>query len=268
MHHRARLRPSALIVAATVLVTVAAGCADDDPTTDAASTTSSSDTSPTTPAAAAETLTISVSATGHAHGQPDSLTMTIGAEIISPSVSEALATLSTKLTALQGFLGDSGIPGEDIQTVWLSTYPMYGGMDNGSPTITGYQASVALNVQVNDLDTAGTLIDGATFVLGDALRLQGLAWTVADSDPLLATARADGVDRARRQAEQIAEAAGLELGELQSISENIEGGTLPYATGGGAEAEGLPLSPGTQLVTVTIRAVYTATATATATGSE
>jgi uncharacterized protein YggE len=258
MNRRARLRPSAL-VAAALLVTVAAGCADDnDPTTDAASTTGSSDTSPATPAAADEPLTISVSATGHAHGQPDSLTMTIGAEITSPSVSEALAMLSAKLTALQGFLGDSGIPGEDIQTVWLSTYPMYGGMSNGSPTITGYQASVALNVQVSDLDTAGTLIDGATFVLGDALRLQGLSWTVADSDPLLATARADGVERARRQAEQIAEAAGLELGELQSISENIEGGMLPYATAGGADSEGLPLSPGTQLVTVTIRAVYTA----------
>ncbi len=259
MNRCARPRPLAAGLAAALLV-VAAGCNDDSSsTTDAAPTTASSTSGPSAPADGDEPITITVSATGHAHGQPDSLTMMIGAEIISPSVSEALSTLSSKLTALLGFLADSGIPGEDIQTAWLSTYPIYDGSINGSPRISGYQASVSLNVQVSDLDTAGTLIDGATFVLGDALRLQGLSWTIADSDPLLATARADGVERARRQAEQIAEAAGLELGELRSISANIDGSMLPYATAGGGDAEGIPLSPGNQLVTVTIRAEYTAT---------
>ncbi len=260
MHRCSHLRPARAIAAVALLATVAAGCNEDStPTTEAAPTTASTTSGSSTSAAAGEPQTITVTATGHAHGQPDSLTMTIGAEVTSPSVSEALSTLSTKLTALIGFLGDSGIPSEDIQTVWLSTYPIYDGFDGeGSPRITGYQASVALNVQVSDLDTAGTLIDGATFVLGDALRLQGLSWTIADSDPLLATARVDGVERARRQAEQIAEAAGLELGELQSISVNVDGTALPYATAGGADAEGLPLNPGTQLVTVSIRAVYAA----------
>lgn len=262
MIRRAHLHPLTTAAVAALLVTGATACSDDSSSTsDAASTTASTTSEASGPAVGAEPLTITVTATGHAHGQPDSLTMTIGAEITSPSVSEALSTLSAKLTALLGFLGDSGIPSEDIQTVWLSTYPMYDGVGSGgSPRISGYQASVALNVQVSDLDTAGTLIDGATFVLGDALRLQGLSWTIADSDPLLTTARADGVERARRQAEQIAEAAGLELGELQSISENVDSTVSPYATAGGASAEGLPLSPGTQLVTVSIRAVYTATA--------
>ena len=259
MNRRAHLRPVRALLAVVLLATVAAGCTEGStPTTEAAPTSASTTSGSSAPVVAGEPRTITVTATGHAHGQPDSLTMTIGAEITSPSVSEALSTLSAKLTALLGFLGDSGIPSEDIQTVWLSTYPMYDGSNAGSPRISGYQASVALNVQVSDLDTAGTLIDGATFVLGDALRLQGLAWTIADSDPLLATARVDGVERARRQAEQIAEAAGLELGELQSISENVDGTALPYATAGGADAEGLPLNPGTQLVTVNIRAVYAA----------
>lgn len=259
MNLGARRRTIAVALLTVSIITASAGCDDDSgSTTDAAPTSDATASAPTAPATVDEPLTITVSATGHAHGQPDSLTMMVGIEITSASVSEALSTLSSKLTDLLGFLADSGIPGEDIQTAWLSTYPVYDGSLGGSPRVTEYQASVSVNVQVSDLGTAGTLIDGAAFVLGDALRLQGMSWTVADSDPLLATARADGVERARRQAEQIAEAAGLELGELRSISENVDDTMVSYASAGGADAEGLPLSPGTQLVTVTIRAEFAA----------
>lgn len=250
-----------LLIAATGALLTA--CDDGSSTTTDAASSSADPTTPPGTGSSSDggddrtTRTITVTAVGHAHGQPDSLTLLIGAEVTAPTVAEALAELSTKLTNLLGFLGDSGVPGEDIQTAWLSTYPMYDGGGGGVSRITGYQASVAVNVRVGDLDAAGSLVDGATFVLGDALRLHGISWTIVDSDPLLSTARADGVERARRQAEQIAQAAGLELGALRSID---EGGGTPgttYADAGG-DGEGLPLSPGSQAVTVTVRAVFEA----------
>lgn len=202
--------------------------------------------------------TIVVTAVGQAHGQPDSLTLSIGAEVTGPTVGEALSGLSGKLTNLLGYLGDQGISGQDIQTTWLSTYPLYNGSEGSVPTITGYQATVAVNVRVDDLDTAGTLVDGAGFVLGDALRLQGISWTIVDSDPLLATARTDAVERAQRQAEQIAEAAGLELGALRSVREDGNGisPVSDAAAGGG----GFPVSPGSQPVTVVLRVEFDASA--------
>ncbi len=200
---------------------------------------------------------VTVAAVGEARGVPDSVTVAIGVETVAPTTAEVLKTLSEKSNDLIAFLRESGIPEENLQTTNLTAYPTYGEYLPGgaTPAIVGYVAGVTVNVQADDLDKASTLIDGAAFTVGDALRVQGLSWSIRDRDALLATARADAVAHAREQAGQFAAAAGWTLGAIVSIDETV--GAYPF--GQGDMSGGYPLNPGSHQLQVNVTVVFDAT---------
>ncbi len=195
-----------------------------------------------------------VNAVGVARGVPDSVTLAIGVETSAPTTAEVLGALSTKSNDLIAYLRDRGIPEEDLQTTNLTAYPTYGEYlpGGGTPAIVGYVATMTVNVRADDLDRASELLDGAAFTVGDALRVQGLSWSIRDLDALLGTARLDAVVRARDQAQQFAQAAGWKLGAIESIEETAE----PYRYGESDIAVGYPLNPGSQQLQVTVTVAF------------
>jgi uncharacterized protein YggE len=112
-------------------------------------------------------------------------------------------------------------------------------------------AKLPASVQVDDLAAAGPLLDGATFAITDALRLQGMAWEMNDDDALIHDARTDAIDRAERQAKDLADTAGLTLGEIVAVDETPASDQMLYAS---MSAEGIPFNPGslTRYVLVTV----------------
>jgi uncharacterized protein YggE len=65
------------------------------------------------------------------------------------------------------------------------------------------------------------------------------------------------VKRARAQAEQLAAAAGVELGDVLSIDEGAV--AIPYASRGlesTADAASIPIEPGSQTLSVSATVVY------------
>ena len=76
----------------------------------------------------------------------------------------------------------------------------------------------------------------------------------------MAAARKQAVTRAKEQAQQLADAAGVDLGPLRSITEasNVPGPVFADAGGGAGLAAGAPapLEPGTQELTVDVQVVY------------
>ena len=198
--------------------------------------------------------TITVTATGRAEGTADSLLLAVGVEVFGASTGEALAALTEKATALTDFFRQYGIADADVQTTGLWAYPMYGNYSGvGTPTISGYQASETFSVRVDDLAAADPLLDGATFTITDALRLQGMTMEVRDETALDDAARTDAIARADDQATVLADAAGLPLGEIVSIDESTPGSQYLF---GDASAEGIPFSPGTLTRTVQVRVTY------------
>jgi uncharacterized protein YggE len=123
--------------------------------------------------------------------------------------------------------------------------------------------------QLNDIEIVspsaaletGAQIDALVGVGGDALQVQGIGYSINDSTALLAQARTDAVKRASEQAHQMADAAGVKLGGVRTISE------VPLQTGypfdqlqfSGRSAAGdvaVPLAAGSQELTLTVTVVY------------
>jgi uncharacterized protein YggE len=95
--------------------------------------------------------------------------------------------------------------------------------DQESPRIVGYHVVNVVELRIRRLDDAGAVLDAA--VAAGAGLVQALRFTLADPAVAEGQARAQAVRDAALRARQLAEAAGVGLGPLLSLTE------------GGAEAE-------------------------------
>ena len=203
--------------------------------------------------------TVTAEGVGEVTGTPDVLTVGLGVETRGASANETLAANNEKAAALIQTLKDRGVADKDIQTSGLSIYPTY---DDQGRRITGYQVNNSVTAKLRDLAGAGALIDAAAASAGDAVRVNHLAFSIDDDSALLATARADAVRRARDQAEQMAQAAGVKLGRVRSISESSSTSPAPpYPMYGAPAADeaaksAVPIAPGSQELTLRVVAVY------------
>ena len=96
---------------------------------------------------------------------------------------------------------------------------------------------------------------------GNAVTVDNVSLNPTDTGRLLAAARAAAVRDARATAAQFAAALGEPLGPLVSITPEQEGSRVFYGTstaGPNAKAATVPISPGTQQVSVSITVVYSA----------
>lgn len=165
----------------------------------------------------AMTRTISVTGTGTIEAAPDMATLMIGVTTQGDTAAAALAANSAATDAVIARLTASGIEARDMQTSNLSINPNWTGYDSSTPTISGYVANNMLTVRVRKLDTTGAVLDAA--VADGANTLNGMTFGLADPDPAYNEARKEAVADARAKAELLAEAAGVKIGAVLSISD-------------------------------------------------
>lgn len=207
------------------------------------------------PSRTTEPTGITARAVGTVKGAPDLLTVVLGVQTQGPDAKGALDANSQKVTALLAALRGGGVAPADLQTSRLSIDPTY--TQNGR--INGYDVSNLVTATLRDLAGAGGLVDAAAAAAGDAVRVQQLSFSIDDDSAARATARAAAVKQAQAQAEEMAEAAGVTLGPLRSITE------IPATTGFAGDAAAgavaapalsVPIEAGTQEVGVTVEVVY------------
>ncbi len=163
--------------------------------------------------------TITVTGSGEVQAEPDMAVVSIGARNTAPTARAAMDLTSAAAGAVMARLGAAGIEARDMQTGQISLNPVWdhrGGSDEG-PRVTGFEAAITLTVRVRDLSVLGGVLDAA--VSDGANALGGLSFAVADPAPLLSQARAQAVADAKAKAEEMAAAAGVTLGPVQTISE-------------------------------------------------
>lgn len=204
-----------------------------------------------TPAAGApaDEAGVRVSGVGTAVAAPDILRVMLAVESTAPTVEQALEDADAAARRVLDALADLGVAERDVQTVDLQLHSR--DRPDGEQT-DGYVARQTLSVTLRDLEEAGATIGAAVEAGGEAARLQGLTFALEDDTALREQARDEAFADARRIAEQYAELAGRELGRLVSIEEQSGGarpGPMPLAEA--ADAESVPLAPGTTEVTVT-----------------
>ena len=198
--------------------------------------------------AAAPGARITVTGSGTVSGAPDQLMLYMGVQTNGSSVSAALQRANRAVSAVTRALTRTGVRGSDIQTSGLSIQPDYTG-DSTVPA--GYGVSESIDVTLRTLAAAGTQISGAVRAGGNATQVDGVSLNLNDTSSLLAAART--------KAAQYARALGMSLGPVVSVSEQHPAPVLPMfaaPSAGRATSSPVPVSPGSQQLTVTVTAVF------------
>lgn len=199
---------------------------------------------------------VTVSATGYAYAEPDRASLTTGVTAEAETAAAALSANSERMQKVVAGLKEAGIDAKDIQTSNFQLEPRYTHpRDGAAPEINGYRASNQVTVGVRDLATLGPLFD--KLVTLGANQMHGLSFEASKAEALKDTARQEAMANARRRAELLAAAAGAEVGEVVTISEESGySGPRPMAMRA-ARADSVPMEAGTETlearVTVTWR---------------
>lgn len=204
--------------------------------------------------------TLSVDGTGTAFLTPDIAYVYVGVHTEKLTAAEAVEENNAQTQTVIQALTEFGVDAKDIRTTNFSIWPIdkydpTTGMPSGEKT---YAVDNTVYVTVRDLETMGDLLD--TVIQAGANTVQSIQFDVADKDAALTDARAEAVTDASNKASELAAAAGVELGELQSVS-YLTNPMYPVfdGRGGGGAAEAaaaVPIQPGQLTFTVTVNVTY------------
>ena len=234
-----RYANAALLAALALALVALAGCG-------AASTT--------TAGAAANTVT--ASGAGTTQAVPDTAEMSFGVTTLSANAKSALDEAARSAEQIAAALKKQGIAGEDIQTRDVSVYPQTVDED-GKQVITGYQASLSVQVKVRDIAKLGEIISAAN--AAGANEISGPTFTIDDPAPARAKAIEEAVADARKSAEAMAKAAGKSVGAVLSMSSSDVGlvpGPMYSVSDMAAAAKDVPIEPGQLDITANVVVVF------------
>jgi uncharacterized protein YggE len=193
-----------------------------------------------------DTKTISVTGDGSIETVPDtatfSFTVTTNADTAKAALAKNGATADAVAAALQG---------AKVQTSEVMLQPQ---LNDDGTAVLGYTASTTITAE-SELAKAGPFVDAA--VAAGATGVSGPSWSRSDYNALYRQALQSAVADAKAKAQALADAGGLTLGSVMSMTEG--GGVvqpLPYAS---AAADGVAkLQPGTQTVDASVTVTFAA----------
>ena len=202
---------------------------------------------------------MNVTGTGQAFLSPDIAYIYIGVHSEEDTAAQAVSANNRDTQKVIDALKKAGVDAKDIRTTNFSIWPNQQYGPDGQPLGTRYVVDNSVFVTVRELDNLGDLLDSA--VAAGANSINSIQFDVADKTEALKKAREEAVKDAKVQAQELADLAGMKLGEVQSIG-FYDSGPAPYLDygkgGGGAVAAeaSVPIQPGQLTLTVTVSMSY------------
>lgn len=183
---------------------------------------------------------LSLTAEGQSRRTPDIALFNAGVVTQAATATEALADNSRRMDRVIAALKRAGIAERDIQTSAISLQPRYSDPERDAqmlarstgrpyvpPTeaakIIGYEARNTVQVRVRKLGEMGKIID--TLISEGANQVDGPNFTLDEPREALDEARREAVAVGRQRAELYAQATGMRVARLLSVSEG--GGYYP-----------------------------------------
>lgn len=211
--------------------------------------------------------TVSVTGSGQSAVQPDLARVDLGVTTEAQTASQALTQNNTQMQAVVNTLTKANIAATDIRTQTIQLYPRYatptavpqgqtGGPNQGTNQIIGYTATNTVEVTVRNLNNLGTLLDQVVSAGGNTV--QNISFDLSNPSQGMDQARDAAMKDALHKAQQLASLSNLKLGTVISINESSHV-PVPYQASGtvaGAAASAVPVSAGTQTVTVDIQVTW------------
>ena len=214
-------------------------------------------TVPVSSAANAQVRTLSSSGNGTVYLTPDVAYIYVGVRAEADEVSTALNNNNVQANAVAQTIKDMGVEDKDIQTTSFNVYPMQDYGPDGTVSRKYYVVENTVYITVRDLSKLGTLIDAV--VQSGANTINSVSFDVQDKESAIAEARDLAIADAMDEAQAIAIASGVKLGELQSVS--VYANDMPtsvYDAKGGAYAvqSSVPVSAGQLVITANANMTY------------
>jgi len=176
--------------------------------------------------AAAPGATITVSGNATVTLKADYAQVTVGVSTKAPTVEEASQKNTAAIHAVISALTEAGVLEEDIATSNYSVNAEYDYSSMGGQRLTGYNVSNQLNVTIRDMEHIGATLDKAT--AAGANTIYNIQFLSTKPDAAMDEATAYAVQDAMRRAQLLADAAGLQLGNIVSITDTVTGyGGMP-----------------------------------------
>jgi uncharacterized protein YggE len=202
--------------------------------------------------------TLTASGEGKVQVRPDVAIVTLGVISEAASAKAALAANSSDMTNVTAAIRAAGVADADIATSGFSVSPVYSQQrprqDGIEPaqTITGYRVSNQVTVRIRDIDQSGTVLDRV--VSAGANRISGIAFDIAEPERAKDDAVRRAVGEARRKADLIAEASGVRILGVRSVTVSESGQSGPEIRAFAAAA--VPISAGQRAVTANATIVF------------
>jgi len=203
--------------------------------------------------------TIAVNGTGNVYADPDVAYINIGVHTQNADPKAALASNTSQAQAVIDALKEIGVADKDIQTSNFNVYPSTQYGPNGEMLDTIYMVDNTVYVTVRDLTKLGEMLD--TVVSSGANNINGITFDILDKETLAAEARKKAVEDAQKQAQDIADAAGIQLGELMYVNVYYSGTTYPQYEGKGggggySSTISVPVSAGRMVISAEVNMTY------------
>ena len=209
--------------------------------------------------APAPARTLNVNGLGQVNLTPDIAYIYIGVHTEGATASEAVEANKGQTSSLISSIKKSGVDEKDIRTTNFSIWPSQQYGPDGTISGTVYMVDNTVYITVRELDGLGDLLDSA--ISAGANTINSIQVDVADKAQALKDARTKAVADAQAQAQELAEAAGVSLGEIQTIN-FYENSAYPVDMGKGGggvaydAASAVPIQPGQLTVSVNVNLTY------------
>ncbi|MEJ6790067.1 SIMPL domain-containing protein [Brevundimonas sp. BR2-1] len=210
--------------------------------------------------AVADRPALNLSAYGEVKTAPDMATISFGVVTEATTAAEAMRLNAARMNEVMAALRRAGIAERDVQTSGLNLSAQYDYVQNEPPRLRGYQANNRVTVIINDLDAVGTTADAV--VAAGVNQIDGISFGLKDPTSAENQARQIAVRNLQSKASLYAQALGVQLGGIRSLSEG--GGYAPrppvlqYARAEMAmdSAGSTPVAAGELTVRIDITGVY------------
>ncbi len=207
--------------------------------------------------------TIVVAGEGRATTAPDMAVLQLSVVKDAKTARDALDANNKTMAEVLKALKDSGIADRDLQTSGFMLNPQYNyptNTDGGNrpPELIGYQVTNGVTVRVRDLAKLGEVIDKSV-TLG-VNQGGGVQFTNDKPEAVITEARKAAVADAVEKAKVLAEAAGVSVGKIVTISEQgFRPEPVPMMRAGMAKeyaADAVPVATGENSYNVTVNVTF------------
>lgn len=149
-------------------------------------------------------------------GRPDEVVLSLAVTAVERSPEEALEVVARRSEELEAILAESGVEPDRWTTSGLSVAEERE-YEKNRWVNRGYRATNAVTVRLSEASGVGRLMREATS--RTSARVDGPWWRIAPDNPARGEACRRAAAEARRKAEAYAEALGMRLGRVRSVTE-------------------------------------------------